>query len=221
MNPYWNKHINPKWRIVLLIIFFSLLIYYLNLKGWLNFTISILGILIALIAIFQKNINEWLFEPDFKIKIISIPEIDNIKHFNLKIENKGLSPAKNIRAKIKSENGDEWINLARPFHGIMSEYEDKVYIKRLSRKEYDHFNLYMTQKEFIHYNNEGDCKMEFKGGKIISIPEPHSQKFNLGPKDKNIYVIEIVSDNSKPKKLKIEITNKGFDKTTPIIKKHQ
>lgn len=200
-----KEKFNKNKRLIFAIIIFSALLYFILrfvnnpvLKG------IVVAYIIGILAIFQNEIRNWIFRPilipNIKISKTITTNSTSTKYYNLNIRNNGFVPAKNIRVKIKSEEDKEWLSLLRPFWAISK----SIFINKLSPQEEENFNIgniYENQTTF----------------QIITDVRANNQKLILNSGEKHQYLLEIVSDNTKPISLKINVDNKGFDSNNIIL----
>lgn len=102
----------------------------------------IIAWLVGVAAILQSQIKIFFFPPLFNINIEEVLTTTNggwqEKWYNLVIENKGHSVARNIRVKIRDTKNKSRINLVRPFAGMR---EDKIFVHLLTAGENEAFNI--------------------------------------------------------------------------------
>lgn len=156
------------------------------------------ALIIGLTALLNSLIFKYFFPPIFEHKIKKGPEIVNKsgkleKWWHLYIKNNGFSPAKNLKVKIKDDrDGSSWIHLTLPY---TTKNGTKNYIiKNFSPSEDYCFDI-------GHYIKE---KNEFKLESNIS---PRNQKITIKENENQDYYLEIISDNSQQKRIRINIEN--------------
>lgn len=187
------------WRVVLFVIFiivFAILSFkFLNTEVLLG----VVALLISTLSIFQDKIKDFIFKPILIAKINIIENISDkevyAKFFNINIQNIGFTSAKIIRIKIKSEENKEWLNLLRPFYEVSKE----TFLKKLTPGEEECFNFGNIYKGTTEIFN------------IICDIYANSQILQVSKFEHHLYFLEIVSDNTNPQKIKIEVNNLGFD----------
>ncbi len=191
--------------VFVLIIILGIKLYYIcNLANGTVLAGILIAYLVGVLSIFQNEIRNWVFRPILTpcIKVSETTTTDGVltKYYNLNIKNEGFIVAKNIRVKIKSEKDKEWLNLQRPFYVI----SQSIFIKTLSSQEEENFNIGNINK------NENIFRITTD---IIA----NNQKLRIDNGENQMYYLEIISENTKPISLKININNKGFDYNNIIL----
>ena len=141
VKRYFIKKLYPFFLIIIFLVFPIILLVY-------GFEIELIGLVVALEigigAMMQDLVIKSFFPPIFNFKIkeaftFSITN-KNQKWYNLSIQNKGFSSAKNVRVKIKDGINKSWVNLNRTYIEHRTG-DEKVQINNLSPKEEDDFNI--------------------------------------------------------------------------------
>ncbi len=167
------------------------------------------ALIIGLTALLNSLIFKYFFPPIFEHKIIKGREIVNKsgkleEWWHLYIKNNGFSPAKNLKVKIKDDqDGSSWIHLTLP------------YTTKSGTKNYIIKNLSPSEDYYFDIGHYIEDKNEFKLESNIS---PRNQKITIKENENQDYYLEIISDNSQQKRIRINIKNIKNDNGKIIIK---
>lgn len=180
-------------------------------------------LIVGILAILGKRINNFLFPPKFEIKIKKIDNFERTNgsisdYFNINIKNIGYSMAKNIRVKVRDGDVDEWVSLVTPLSSaqksIYRNTERIICIKKLSKDEEDNFSFGRISKKDTPYNWSNDIsrgRILAETFVLMSDIDPRNQKTKISKGDDCIYFIQIVGDNFEIINKKISVENHGFD----------
>lgn len=192
----------------------------------------IVAFYIGILGVFREEIINISNNPsiDYKIKKSSPSEVYTVCEFlnasesyNLTIKNKGNTPLRNIKIKIREKEEASWLNLVRPFSNIfitdenkepekVGENIDKFYLNNLSPGEEDDFT-------FGYFGSSIEKEETFFILATQTCLDTNNQSIRITTDESKEYFLEIVADNMKPKSFEImfNIYQDGFLNITPKI----
>jgi len=183
------------------IVFSTLPIIIWFLKEEVDLVAIVVAFEIGVAAIINEQLNRIFFRPSLSFKINKVYTKTKLGEpqiwYHLCLENCGFSSAKNVRVKIRDDNDRGWVNLVLPYGKTLEdEHRDLICIKNISVGEDCQFDI-----GFIGKDNNFGLNLDIY---------PFNQKNLIPTGERQIYFLEIVSDNAPPEHFKIQIDNKGY-----------